>query len=193
MSDRTSNTRKPIPTEKSHFSRRTYPTAAHKASPNRTSTAHRSVTRVPDLATSAELAEWCAVSVRTARRWRARGTMPAMLAAWAAILTGGDLGSVDERWKGWRIQAGELYGPDLAHGFKPADVLSLPYVQAQVKHYQREQRFPRQADALSGAYERVKDAPALPSRQASILELPAQPAQDQDQHDTGQQQRQRSF
>jgi len=46
---------------------------------------------VPDLATTQELAELCAVSVRTARRWKARGTMPTALGRWVSLAVTGDL------------------------------------------------------------------------------------------------------
>jgi len=70
------------------------------------------------------------------------------------------------------VKDGELYSADLANGFRPADILSLPFVRAQVRHYQREQRFPRQADFIAATFERVSDAPPLPWRDGMLLDLP---------------------
>jgi hypothetical protein len=113
------------------------------------------------MAMQSDLIQLCAVSERTARRWRACGTMPAKLAAWVAVSLGGDLGGVDAAWRGWCLKGGELYGPDLALGFKPGDVLAIPYVRALVKNYQREQRIerrePAQADFISGKYEPARE------------------------------------
>lgn len=103
-----------------------------------------------------DLQELCAVSERTARRWRAAGTMPAKLAAWVSVALGGDLGAICPVWRGWRLQGGELFGGDLAVGFRPGEVLAIPYTRALVRSYQIDQRVarePMQADLLSGKFE----------------------------------------
>lgn len=139
------------------------------------------MTAIPDSATNNHLASLCSVTSRTVRRWRASSAMPKALAAWVMVATTGDLSVLDARWKGWRLSGGTLLGPDLANGFSPADILSIPYIRAQVKNYQREQRFPRQADAFSGLYAPVIDAPPLPLRNADVLALPGQPERDRKQ------------
>jgi hypothetical protein len=97
-----------------------------------------------------QLANLTGVHITTARRWkRGEQPLPPPVAKLLSIVPTGELGGVDAAWRGWCLRGGELYAPDLAADFKPGDVLAIPFVRAQLREHQREQRFPRQADAFS--------------------------------------------
>lgn len=57
-------------------------------------------------------------SERTLRRWRHSGPP-----RWVRELLRLRAGYLDARgWKGWRLVDGEIYAPDLAHGFRQSDL-----------------------------------------------------------------------
>jgi hypothetical protein len=65
-----------------------------------------------------ELQTFLGRTTRTLRRWKTRG-----LPAWARNLLRLRAGYLDGLgWKGWRLVDGELYAPDLAHGFRQKDL-----------------------------------------------------------------------
>lgn len=65
-----------------------------------------------------ELAPFLGRTERTLRRWRAEG-MP----DWARTLLQLRAGYLDALgWAGWRLFNGELYAPDLVHGFRRQDL-----------------------------------------------------------------------
>jgi hypothetical protein len=65
-----------------------------------------------------EAAAYLGRSQRTWRRWRASGAP--RWAIEALRLRAGILDALG--WKGWKIHRGEIYAPDLAGGFAPADL-----------------------------------------------------------------------
>lgn len=85
---------------------------------------------------SATLAATCGVSLRTAERWRARGTMPAALALAVALLQDGDLGVFSAAWRGWKLVRDELVSPE-NWTFRPGEVAAIPLMSQQVRLYQR--------------------------------------------------------
>jgi len=112
-----------------------------------------------------QIARLTGVHVTTARRYKRGEPVPEPVARLLSIMLLGDIGALDASWRGWRVIRGELYGPDLANGFRPGDVLSLPFVRLQLKNYQSEERAARRAGAeaeletdLSGAADRAAKA-----------------------------------
>jgi transcriptional regulator with XRE-family HTH domain len=68
--------------------------------------------------TVAELARFLGRHECTLARWRSNGIPP-----WARTLLRLKAGHLDDLgWSGWQIVKGELYAPDLAHGFTQADL-----------------------------------------------------------------------
>jgi len=66
----------------------------------------------------AQLRAFLGRSTRTLERWRRVG-----VPHWARALLQLRAGYLDALgWPGWRIVNGELYAPDLAHGFRIADL-----------------------------------------------------------------------
>jgi hypothetical protein len=96
----------------------------------------------PDV--SAEhLAQACGISVRTARRYKASGSMPFALAVLWAVLGEGDLGAVCPQWRGWTLRDGQLFAPE-GYGFRPGEVRAIPIRNQQLAHLEREMTQPRQ-------------------------------------------------
>lgn len=82
-----------------------------------------------------ELAHVTGTSLRTARRWKASGRMPAGYALALALLRDGDLGALAPEWTGWRLMRGQLYSPD-NWGFRPGEIAAVPILyqlQAELK------------------------------------------------------------
>ena len=99
-----------------------------------------------------EIADWCGVTTRTARRWK-RGEDPPQAAIEVIELRStGNLGVVDQDWRGWKIREGKLISPDGIE-FTSGDVLSLTFLRQLIAHYQSEQRVPRQSDWISERWE----------------------------------------
>jgi hypothetical protein len=106
---------------------------------------------IPELSgVNAELiAELCGVHVTTARRWK-RGEYPPLSALKViALYQTGELGAVDPKWNGWSLRNGSLTTPDEAYTFTPGEVQAIPFHKQLIRHYQDEQRLPRQGDWVS--------------------------------------------
>lgn len=86
------------------------------------------------------------VHITTARRWK-RGEEPPHAARIVIDLMTGeqDLGVLFPEWRGWRIKEDKLYGPNDV-GYAPGEILATDYWRTLIRHYQAEQRLPRQAD-----------------------------------------------
>jgi hypothetical protein len=94
------------------------------------------------------IAEICRVHVSTARRWK-KGEMPPFAALQLLMLyNGGEIGTVDLKWAGWRLHNGVLISED-GSSFTPGDVRSIPWLRMQIESYKRDQRSVRQADWLA--------------------------------------------
>ena len=70
-------------------------------------------------------ADWCGVSDRTWRRWRAHGcpsqSVARLLSIQAGYVPWGG-------WTGWEVHQGLLFPPGLSrHGLAPGDIVHLPY------------------------------------------------------------------
>lgn len=109
-----------------------------------------SVTTVPYPAGRhpASIARACGVSVRTARRWRAAGQMPAAYALGLALVEDGDLGAVAPDWRGWRLIRGQLFSPD-GWGFTPGEIQAAPLHVLLIGELRRQLARPQQFDLLA--------------------------------------------
>lgn len=94
-----------------------------------------------------ELALLTGMSLRTARRWKATGRMPASFALGLALLRDGDLGVLDPEWRGWRLIKGQLYTPD-NWGFRPGELVAVPILYQLRDELQRKLKQPQQYDLL---------------------------------------------
>jgi hypothetical protein len=90
------------------------------------------------LSLSAEtLAERLGIAIQTAREWRRLGRIPAPMLRSARALVQGDLGVIDDAWRGWTISSGVLRSPDGGdYVFRTADVMSLPYTRRRLAEAQ---------------------------------------------------------
>jgi hypothetical protein len=105
---------------------------------------------------TAAAAQLFGVTPETVQAWQSANLAPAEV--WRALLAmAGEFEAVDKAWKGWRIQKGKLYAPDLADGFTPGQIRALPFLHGALKAYRR------QAVATQGAGppENVARAPGL--------------------------------
>jgi hypothetical protein len=111
-----------------------------------------------------EIARICAVSVKTARNWKAGKVCPPTT---AIMVLSRDLGCFNAVWAGWKIsQRGELCSPENWIA-TPGDVLSIQLTQAQLSAYRTENR------ALRAALDEA-ETPALedqPSPEAWTVKL----------------------
>jgi hypothetical protein len=110
-------------------------------------------------------AEWiakvCGCHITTARRWK-RGEEPPLAALTIIrLMSTGDLGWLDEAWRGWRIRDGQLFSPDdVPH--TPGDVQGTFWYRQLVNHYQKLQRLPAQGDWIEGSWVPAREASAAP-------------------------------
>jgi hypothetical protein len=92
-----------------------------------------------------EIAMICEVSFRTACRWKSgHSAMPPT----ARMLLCGDLGCIDQRWAGWRLQKGLLVSPE-GWEISVNMIMGVPLMRQQIAAYQAEER-------------KLKDMPAQP-------------------------------
>ena len=108
-----------------------------------------------------EIARRCAVSEKTASRWKAGTACPPQTALWVLA---GDLGFIDPAWRGWVIRKGELVSPE-GWCITMSDVRATPLQRSQIAIYQAENR--RLKEDLK-AREYAEDQP-LPAENAAIL------------------------
>jgi hypothetical protein len=107
-----------------------------------------------------ELADLTGVHVATARRWKRGDALPPVADRLLRLVLTGDLGLISRAWRGWRLAAGTLVGPDGITA-TPGEVLAIPFVRAQVSAYQARQRFATQADWVDGRYVDGAESSAL--------------------------------
>ena len=68
--------------------------------------------------------------------WQAIDQAPAYV--WRTLLAlAGQLEAIDRTWRGWFMQKGQLYAPDVADGFEPNMIRSLPMLKTAVDLYQK--------------------------------------------------------
>lgn len=79
----------------------------------------------------------------TARRWKRAGKAPAAIAALLELRLAGELGLVDDGWRGFRLLRGRLWTPEDAP-VTPGDVRAIPYRREQLRELERRARGPRQ-------------------------------------------------
>lgn len=96
------------------------------------------------------LARACKVHPDTARRWKRAGKLPALAALLLEIRGGGELGAVDEAWRGFVLSRGQIWTPEGA-GVRPGDVRALPLLVDLVGELQRERARPRQLPLFSAS------------------------------------------
>lgn len=76
------------------------------------------------------------VSKNTIENWQAIDQAPAYV--WRTVLAlAGQLEAIDRTWRGWFLQKGQLYAPDVADGFEPNTIRSLPMMKAAIDLYQK--------------------------------------------------------
>ena len=114
---------------------------------------------LPEHARPQELARYCGVSLRTARRWKALGHMPRWAAVGFALLRDGDLGVISPEWRGWLIRRGELISPE-NWCFSPGEVVAIPSLYGLIRALERDLRRP--GPALVAEPRRIADAKAGP-------------------------------
>lgn len=95
-----------------------------------------------------EIARICAVTVKTARNWKAGKSFPP---ATAIMVLSRDLGHFNPAWSGWHISLrGELCSPENWTCSK-GDVLSIQFLQAQLSAWRNEAQELRKQ--IEGAFE----------------------------------------
>lgn len=83
-----------------------------------------------------EIARICAVSEKTATRWKDGTTCPPQTALW---ILARDLGCFSPPWRGWTIRGEELISPE-SWSITLNDVLASPLLRQQLAVYQAENR-----------------------------------------------------
>ena len=83
--------------------------------------------------------------IDTARRWKRTGTMPAAIAALLELRLEGELGLVDQLWRGFRLAGGQLWTPEGAP-ITPGDIRAIPFRRLQLDALQRRALEPRQGE-----------------------------------------------
>lgn len=83
-----------------------------------------------------EIARICHVSLKTASRWKSGSTCPPKS---ALMLLAGDLGCLDSKWEGWRVNNGVLYSRE-GWEITVNDVLAMPLIRAQLEAYKTAER-----------------------------------------------------
>lgn len=83
-----------------------------------------------------EIARICAISLKTAQRWRAGQSVPP---ATALMILRRDLGIFDKAWAGWSIRGETIFSPE---GWEATqgDVRSLPLLRSAISAYRIENR-----------------------------------------------------
>lgn len=100
---------------------------------------------------TARVAELTGASLVTARRWKRTRRLPAAVRRLLELLVHGELAILDRAWHGWALRGGRLIGPD-GLSFEPSEVLTIPFVRAQVSAYQARERYALQADFVEQRY-----------------------------------------
>lgn len=99
----------------------------------------------PPACPTGTLAALAEVSPRTARRWRARGAMPAATAKAVALQRDGLLDPFRPRWSGWRLLDDALVSPEGWH-ISVGELRALPLKLQLLDELQRERRRPAQGE-----------------------------------------------
>jgi len=100
------------------------------------------------------------VAASTAREWRRLKRIPAMWRRAVRALVLGDVGAIDARFEGWRIEDGKLHAPDRGEfGFTPADLHFLPFARRMIAKLEGDLRRAReQMRTALEAQQRAHDA-----------------------------------
>jgi len=81
--------------------------------------------------------------IDTARRWKRAGKVPHAHADLVRLRLVGELGVVDDGWRGFRLVRGKLWTPEGAP-ITPGDIRAIPFRRAQLDELQRLALSPRQ-------------------------------------------------
>lgn len=100
---------------------------------------------MPDLygISAALIAALTGAHIDTARRWKRAGRMPTAVAALLELRLAGELGQVDDTWRGFRLVRGKLWTPENAP-VTPGDIRAIPFRRLQLRELQRLALDPRQ-------------------------------------------------
>jgi hypothetical protein len=93
------------------------------------------------------IAELSGVSIKTARRWKKNGHVPALAKRLIEITSSADLGHLEKAWKGFRIADGLLWTPE-RQKVSPGDIRAIQYRAEQLREYELELRRPKQLKLL---------------------------------------------
>lgn len=96
------------------------------------------------------IAQVTGASVETARRWKRTGRMPAAVAALLDLRLAGELGQVDDTWRGFRLARGQLWTPE-GTPVTPGDIRAIPLRRQQLDELQRLALDPRQWELFYGS------------------------------------------
>lgn len=111
----------------------------------------------------------------TARRWKRASRVPKWLLRLVALVAHGELGEIDEHWRGWRVVRGQIVSPE-GWTATPGDIRALPLMRQQIAVYQADRRLPAQADWVSGSIDTLPGAlnrDAAPRPRADVVPLRA--------------------
>lgn len=109
-----------------------------------------------------EIARICAVSEKTAGRWKAGTACPPKTALW---ILSGDLGYLSPEWRGWVVRGPDLVSPE-GWQITIGDVLASPLMRSQLAIYQSEnRRLKQELENLEGPPENQPE----PASSADIL------------------------
>ena len=98
-----------------------------------------------------EITQATGCSNATAFRYKSGGSIPEPVKRLLQLILHGDLGLIDKAFAGWTINAGMLITPN-GDKFETGLIQAIPYKDTLIRHYQTEQRVPRQADFISDKF-----------------------------------------
>lgn len=91
------------------------------------------------------------VHLSTARRWKRTRKHPRWVAPFLAMALEGDLSPIAREWRGWILREDRLVSPE-GWSFSAGEIRSVPFLRAQVRTYQQQQRTHLQADWIDERY-----------------------------------------
>jgi hypothetical protein len=107
------------------------------------------------------LAEITGAHLATTRRWKRQAHTRPWLARLVRLCIEGQLGDMSKDWDGWCLKHGKLISPE-GWEFTPGAVRAIPFMQAQIRTYQRLQRSMQQVDWIEQRYVSPADMTEAP-------------------------------
>lgn len=103
------------------------------------------------------LVAYTGVHLTTARRWKRRRRVPRWLQRLVAVCHFGELGHIQRAWDGWVLREKCLMSPE-GWQFTPGEIRSIPFMRAQVRTYQAQERTHLQADWIDERFVELDQA-----------------------------------